>query len=63
MPSGKRLIGFFLLISGWLIGVADVMLMRPGASMAAFIVVGLAVQALGLVLVARDHIPPKGESA
>ena len=51
-----KLGGFFLLLSGWAIVVAALMLLRGGA-LAAFIVSGLAVEILGLTLFAKSHIP------
>jgi hypothetical protein len=63
MSSGRRVIGFFLLLSGWLIVLADVMLLKPGVSRVAFVLGGLAVQTLGLVFIARDHMRLKGEAS
>jgi hypothetical protein len=51
-----KLGGFLLLLSGWGIVVAALMLLHGGA-LSAFIVAGLAVEILGLVLVAKSHIP------
>ena len=48
--------GFFLLLSGWAIVVAALTLLHGGA-LSAFIIAGLAVEILGLVLVAKSHIP------
>ncbi len=62
MSSGRRIIGFFLLLSGWLIVLADVMLLEPGVSRVAFVLGGLVVQTLGLVFIARHHMRPKGEA-
>jgi hypothetical protein len=51
-----KLGGFLLLLSGWAIVVAALTLLRGGA-LSAFIVAGLAVEILGLALVAKSHIP------
>jgi len=51
-----KLGGFLLLLSGWGIVVGALKLLRGGA-LPAFIVAGLAVEILGLVLVAKSHIP------
>ena len=51
-----KLGGFFLLLSGWVIVVAALKLLH-GGTLAAFIVAGLAVEILGLALVAKSHIP------
>jgi hypothetical protein len=50
-----RLGGFLLLLSGWAIVVAALKLLHGGA-LSAFIVAGLAVEVLGLALVAKSHI-------
>ena len=50
-----RLGGFLLLLSGWAIVVAALKLLHGGA-LSAFIVAGLAVEILGLVLVAKSHV-------
>jgi hypothetical protein len=51
-----KLGGFLLLLSGWGIVVAALALLHGGA-LSAFIVAGLAVEILGLALVARAQIP------
>jgi hypothetical protein len=52
-----RLTGFLLLLAGWVIVLAALALLAPNGSQGAFILAGVAVEALGLVLVARSHIP------
>jgi hypothetical protein len=60
LPSKDRkrmkLGGFLLLLSGWAIVAGALTLLRGGA-LSAFIVAGLAVEILGLALVAKSHIP------
>ncbi len=51
-----KLGGFLLLLSGWAIVVTALTLLHGGA-LSAFIVAGLAVEILGLALVAKSHIP------
>ena len=51
-----KLGGFLLLLSGCGIVVAALALLHGGA-LSAFIVAGLAVEILGLALVAKAHIP------
>jgi hypothetical protein len=51
-----KLGGFFLLLSGWAIVVAALTLLHGGA-LSAFIIAGLAVELLGLVLVAKSQVP------
>ena len=50
-----RLGGFLLLLSGWAIVVAALKLLH-GSALSAFIVAGLAVEVLGLALVAKSHV-------
>jgi hypothetical protein len=50
-----NLAGFALLAAGWAIVVAALFLLPPAASRAAFVLAGIAVQALGLVLTLRAH--------
>ncbi len=51
-----KLGGLLLLVSGWGIVVAALMLLHGGA-LSAFILAGLAVEILGLTLFAKSHIP------
>ena len=51
-----KLAGFFLLLTGWCIVAAAVaMLATPGAR-AGFVLAGVAVEALGMGMVARAHL-------
>jgi hypothetical protein len=56
-----KLIGFLLLVSGWGI-VRTALLMLHGNATVIFILLGLAVEILGLVLVGRAHLPETGEN-
>ncbi len=49
------LAGFLLLISGWLLSIAALVLLRPEAFRAGFVLAAVAVEALGLVLLARSR--------
>jgi hypothetical protein len=51
-----KLAGFLLLGAGWLIVLAAVLMLRTAASMAAFALAGVAVEALGLALAFRSHM-------
>jgi hypothetical protein len=51
-----KLGGFLLLLSGWGIVVAALALLH-GTATSGFILAGVAVEILGLVLVARAHLP------
>ena len=44
----------FLLVAGWFLVVAAIAMLRPGF-LAAFVVAGIAVELLGLGLLARTH--------
>jgi hypothetical protein len=55
-----RLLGFFLLIAGWLLVVAAVVLLSRAAPRAAFVVAGIAVEIVGFGLVARSHLLLRG---
>lgn len=51
-----KVIGFLLLLSGWGIIVAALAMLH-GPAVSVFIFAGVAVEILGLVLVARAHLP------
>jgi type IV secretory pathway TrbL component len=50
-----KLAGFLLLLSGWVIVIAAIVLLPIAGSRAVFVLAGLAVQVLGLVLAVRAH--------
>ena len=59
-----RLTGFVLLLSGWIIVLAAVAILKPSTPpQAAFVLAGAGVEALGLVLVVRSYRIPRGEDA
>jgi hypothetical protein len=51
-----KIAGFFLLLAGWGLVLAAVVLLRGAGPGVAFILAGVGVEALGLVLVARAHL-------
>ncbi len=53
-----KLIGFLLLLSGWVIVVAAFMLLH-GSAVTSFVFAGFGVEILGLVLVAKAHLPTR----
>ena len=53
--------GFFLLVSGWCLVIAAMMMLKQDGARVAFVVAGIVVEAVGLVLVVRAHIAPKPE--
>jgi hypothetical protein len=56
IQNGMRLGGFLLLLSGWGIVVAALVMLRGGA-VSGFILAGFGVEIIGLVLVMRAHLP------
>ena len=50
-----KLTGFLLLCAGWAIVLAAVAMLPTAASVAAFVLAGVAVEALGLALEFRAH--------
>jgi hypothetical protein len=55
-----KLAGFLLLLSGWGIVVSTLPLLPSLGARAAFVLAGMAVELIGLTLVARSHRVPKG---
>ena len=53
-----KIAGFLLLLAGWLLVLAAVVLLPAGGSRAAFVLAGMAVEVLALVLVFRSHRIP-----
>jgi hypothetical protein len=56
-----KLLGFLLLLAGWLIVLTAIVLLPGVAARAAFAMSGVAVEVLGLALVARAHLLSPGE--
>lgn len=54
-------LGFIILVSGWLLVIATLTLLPAGMARGAFIVAALGVEALGLALVARGHLRRKAD--
>jgi len=50
-----RAIGFLLMVSGWLIAMTALMLLTRLPERFGFVLAGMAVQALGIVLLARRY--------
>lgn len=51
-----RLMGFVLLIAGWMLVLAALALLPFGPSQISFVLVALGVEAMGLTLVFRSHL-------
>jgi hypothetical protein len=56
-----KIAGFLLLLAGWVIVLAALVLLASARPRAAFVLAGLGVELLGLVLVIRSHMVPSGE--
>ncbi len=54
-----RIAGFLLLLTGWILMLAAVVMLSALPPRTAFAVAGFAVEILGFVLVARSHIPKR----
>ena len=54
-------LGFFLLLTGWILVISAIILLQQPAARSAFVLAGLAVEILGLALVVRSHISPAPE--
>jgi hypothetical protein len=55
-----RLVGFLLLVAGWVLVLAAVVLLGASPARAAFALAGTGVEALGLGLVFRSHLVLRG---
>ena len=51
-----RFVGFLLLLAGWLLVLAAIVLLASPPSRAAFVLTGMAVEGLGLTFVIRSHL-------
>ena len=56
-----KLAGFFLLLAGGGLVLAAVALLASPLSRTIFVLAGAGVEALGMVLVARSHLPKHGD--
>jgi hypothetical protein len=56
-----RAAAFLFLLAGWLNVLLAIALLKPPA-MAAFLLAGLAIEAVGLVFLIRSHLPERVES-
>ena len=55
-----EVLGFLLLLAGWGLVLAALVLLGAGAPRITFIFAGLGVEVVGLVLVIRAHMIPRG---
>jgi membrane-bound ClpP family serine protease len=57
-----KLFSLILLVAGWILVVTAIALLRPGF-IPVFAIAGVAVEFLGLTLLAREHLVETGERA
>jgi len=58
---GMKVVGFLMLPAGWLLALAAIVLFAAPPLRAAFVLAGVAVEALGLILAFRAHLIPREE--
>jgi hypothetical protein len=56
-----KLLGFFLLLAGWVLVIAAVVLLAKSVPRTAFLLAGMGVEIVGFVLVGRSHLFSRGE--
>jgi hypothetical protein len=56
-------LGFGLLLAGWLLVIAALILLAGAPALVAFLLAGLAVESLGLTFVVRSHRIPRRSRA
>lgn len=56
-----KLAGFLLLLTGWIIALAAVLMLKSGLPQTGFVVAGIGVEVEGLVVVVRSHLAPRRE--
>ena len=58
-----KVLGFLLLLAGWFLVLAAIVLFASPPLQAAFVLAGIAVEVLGLILAFRSHLNPREEKA
>ena len=56
-----KVLGFLMLLAGWFLVLAAIVLFASPPLRAAFVLAGIAVEILGLVLAFRSHLIPREE--
>jgi len=56
-----KAVGFLMLLAGWFLVLAAIVLFASPSLRAAFVLAGIGVETLGLVLVFRSHLIPREE--
>ena len=54
-------VGFLMLLAGWFLALAAIVLFASLSLRGAFVLAGVAVETLGLILVFRSHLIPREE--
>jgi hypothetical protein len=54
-----KVVSLLLLLAGWFLVLAAVVLLASPPSRAGFVLAGIAVEALGLILISRSHAIPR----
>jgi hypothetical protein len=56
-----KVVGFPMLLAGWFLALAAIVLFASLSLRGAFVLAGVAVETLGLILVFRSHLIPREE--
>jgi hypothetical protein len=56
-----KAVGFLMVVAGWFLVLAAIVLFASPSLRIAFVLTGVAVETLGLVLVFRSHLIPREE--
>jgi hypothetical protein len=56
-----KVVAFLMLLAGWFLMLAAIVLFAAPPLRAAFVLAGIAVETLGLILVFRSHLIPREE--
>jgi hypothetical protein len=58
-PNHMKIAGFLLLLSGLFLVLSALALLRSASPQALFVLLGVAVELLGIAMAFRSHLPPK----
>ena len=58
-----KVLGFLLLLAGWFLVLAAIVLFAAPPLRTAFVLAGIAVEVLGLILAFRSHLNPREEES
>jgi len=58
---GMKLVGFLLLLAGWIIVLTAIVILPAATGRTGFVFAGVGVEVLGLILVVRSHLVPREE--